>query len=83
MTEPPPAEGTVTIASQSIELLLTGKPDDLKVAGWAELQKARLVPHAIDTPIDVSSGRLALQRDKALLQRLRATVDGATTEVNG
>lgn len=66
-----------------VDMLLTGKPDDLKVTGWAELQKARLVPHAIDTPIDVSSGRLALQRDKALLQRLRATVDGATTEVNG
>jgi len=66
-----------------VDVVLRGKPDDLKISGQAELLGARLVPHAIETPIDVSTGLLEMQPDRVTLRRLRGVVDGAATLAEG
>lgn len=72
-----------THGQADLDIMVTGKRDDLRITGRADLHKARLVPHAIDTPIEVESGHLELAPGRAALSKLKATVDGATMTVDG
>ncbi len=66
-----------------VDAFLRGKSEDLKLAGRAELREGRLVPHAIETPIEVTSGVLEMEPNRVKLHNLRAIVDGAATTVDG
>lgn len=72
-----------THGGAKVDVLLRGRPDDLMLAGRAELQGARLVPHAIETPIDMTSGILEMEPGRLSLRKLRAVVDGVATTAEG
>lgn len=58
-------------------------PADYEITGSADLMTARLLPHDIDTPIDIRSGHLQLTPGRAALSDLRLEVDGAVTTAQG
>src|SRR5262249_269243 len=72
-----------THGEAQLDVALRGKSDDLKVTGRAVIKGAKLVPNAIEIPIEVSSGVLEMQPNRATLRGLLATVDGAATAAEG
>lgn len=72
-----------THGEASVDVHVVGPSNSLALRGTADVKSAYLLPYDIDTPVDISSGRLVLTPELATLQGLRVKVDGAETVAAG